>query len=272
MVKSEHNPELVERLAQMHEGNAAAHLKLATEQQYERKDGARSRWTGHQMVAASALVIAASYWSLVDVRKAVSLYRFASKVYRDLGHDYWMVLALISSDANWTAALLSAVDEMRTPTPQAVAFAMVSNEAFDAGHRGRRAERLVTQWRHIGNHPVGRLGIPLDYYGRCAQAMQDARERKNPRRFLGEAMNYVHRAAEVVRSASHDRFHWSRLESTILPAEPEAVAMTTAISTMSRVFQVSITEMPNLDDHGRLLVEIGDEIWRVNHHEDEPGR
>jgi len=153
---------------------------------------------------------------------------------------------------------------------QTVAFAMICNEMYDAGRRGHRSERLVAHWRQAGNYPIGRLGIPLDYYVRCAQAMHDARAKKSVEGFLVEVATYVHRAAEVLRSASHDRFHWLRLESTVLPAEPEAVAMTTAMSTISRaIFGVPISEMPNLDSHGRLLVEIGDQMWQAGQRDDQ---
>src|SRR6266702_4547012 len=89
--------------------------------------------------------------------------------------------------------------------------------------------------------------------------MLAARDKKNVEHFFAEAANYVQRAAEIVRSASHDRFHWRSLQSTVLPAEPEAVAITTAMSMMSHaMFQRSISDMPNLDAHGRLLVEVGE--------------
>jgi hypothetical protein len=124
-----------------------------------------------------------------------------------------------------------------------------------------RAERLDDHWRHAGNSPIGRLGIPLDYYVRVAQAMRAARTRRDFDRFVVEAAAYVLRAAEVIRSASHDHFHWLRLQSTILPAEPEAVAMTTAMSMMAHaVFGRPMSEMANLDAHGMRLVEIGNEL------------
>jgi hypothetical protein len=270
MPKLELDPQLIERLALTHEGNAIAHISLAAEERREGADAPRPGWAQHHMLGASGFVIAASYWSLIDARKAVALYRVATKIYHDMGHGYWMVLALTSANENEITPILSVVDETPVPSPQTVAFAMISNEMYDTDRHGARAERLNAHWRQVGNYPIGRLGIPLDYYAHCAQAMHAARAEKSAERFIVEAVNYVHRAAEVLRSASHDRFHWLRLESTILPAEPEAVAMTTAMSTMSRaLFGVPITEMPNLDEHGRLLVEIGDEMWEAAHRDSE---
>jgi hypothetical protein len=260
MPELEHDPRLVERLALMHEGNAMAHMKRAAERQ-EAGDASRSGWTQHQMLAASSFVIAASYWSLIDPRRAVKGYRNTARIYREMRHDYWIVLALASANDNEITPALYAVDETPAPNPQMVAFAMVCNEMYDADHNGSRAERLNSHWREIGNYPIGRLGIPLDYYARCAQAMRAARAKKSVENFFAEVANYVHRAAEVIRNASHDRFHWLRLESTILPAEPEAVAITTAMSVVSHtIFDIPISEVANLDAHGRRLVEIGDEM------------
>jgi len=138
---------------------------------------------------------------------------------------------------------------------------MVGNDVTRSDRSNVRTERLNAEWRHAGNIPVGRLGIQLDHYARCARAMRTARSERNIERFFAEAANYVHRAAEAIRGASHDRFHWRRMQSTILPAEPEAVAMTTAMSMMSHeLFQLPISEIPNLDLHGRLLVEVGEEM------------
>ena len=265
MPELEHDRRLIERLALVHEANAAVHAKCAVDQregdQREGDDARRSGWTQHEMLAASGLVIAASYWSLIAPARAVKLYRMAGDAYHNLGHSYWIVLALASATEKEISVLLSAVDETPDPSPQTVAFAMVANEVSGGDRRGARAERLNAHWHHAGNVPVGRLGMPLDHYALCAQAMRTARSDKNIERFFAGAANYVHRAAEVLRSASHDRFHWLQLRSSILPAEPEAVAMTTAMSMMSHsMFRTPISKMPNLDAHGRLLVELGDEM------------
>ncbi|HEX9198735.1 MAG TPA: hypothetical protein VF865_04205 [Acidobacteriaceae bacterium] len=196
---------------------------------------------------------------MITPSKAILCYRRATEIYRAMNHSYWIVLALASGSANEIAAMSSVTDETSALSPQVVAFAMVGNEMSEADLRGARAERLNAHWHHAGNIPIGRLGIPLDHYARCAQAIRAARDKKNVEHFFAEAANYVQRAAEIVRSASHDRFHWRSLQSTVLPAEPEAVAITTAMSMMSHaMFQRSISDMPNLDAHGRLLVEVGE--------------
>ncbi len=258
MKEIEFDLRLIQRVALMHEGNAMAHIKR--DEQRERGDNVRAAWSPHAMLAASSVVIAASYWSLISPGKAVLAYGMGAEMYRRMGHSYWLALALASVNEDEMARMPSVVEETRVPTAQTVAFALICNEV-SSNHRNSRYELLNTHWKHTGNVPIGRLGIPLDHYGRCANAMRAAREEKNIDRFLAEAGNYVHRAAEIVRTASHDRFHWRRLQSTILPAEPEAVAITTALSVISHeVFQMPITEMSNLDPYGRLLVEIGEKM------------
>jgi hypothetical protein len=260
MPELEHDRRLIERLAMVYEANAEVHLRRTADRP-EALETTPTQWSQHEMLAASGLVIAASYWSLLEPRKAVTLYRKAAESYQRRGHGYGMVLALASASANNIAGMLSALSETPDPTPQTIAFAMVANEVSDSDLRAGRAERLNADWRHAGNVPIGRLGIPLDHYARCAQAMHAARGDKSVERFFSKAADFVHRAAEVLRSASHDRFHWAQLRSTILPAEPEAVAMTAAMSMMSHsMFSTPISKMPNLDRYGRLLVELGDEM------------
>ncbi len=267
MLELEHDPHLIERLALMHEGNADAHLKR-TANQHNDVDAPRSGfiWGQQEMLAASGFVVAASCWSLIAPERASLLYRRVTPMYRAMGHSYWMVLALASASEDEIAAMPSAIDDTRDPSSQSVAFAMVGNAMADIDRQSARTERLNAEWGHAGNVPIGRLGIPLDHYARCAHAIRAAREEKNIERFFAEAGTFVQRAAEAIRSASHDRFHWLRLQSTILPAEPEAVAITTAMSMMSHsIFRTPITEIPNLDAHGRLLVEVGDEMRKAAH-------
>lgn len=272
MAEIEHDRGLIKRLAQMHDGNAGAHMRAA--EQHEDTNMPQRGWTEHAMIAASSLVIAASYWSLINAHTAVMRYRRAAEMYRTMGHNYWIVLALASASEEEMARLPFALNDMSVPDPQSVAFLMVGNQVADTDLRGLHAERLEEHWRHAGNIPVGRLGIPLDHYARCAQAMDAAHEGRQPDRFLLQGANYIRRAAEVLHSASHDQYHWLRLQSAILPAEPEAVAMTTAMSRMSHsMFRRSLSESPNLmrnlDRHGRMLAQIGDEMWNAAHGENE---
>lgn len=260
MAELQHDRRLVERLAVVYEGSAALHADRAQSEK-ERRHVAFNQWSQHEMLAASDMAVAASYWSLIDPRRAVRLYRVAAELYRSLGHSYSIVLALASGARREVQVTNETFDEAARSNVDAVAFAMVANELGEDDRTNARAERLAGDWRHAGNIPVGRMGIPLDLYGRCAQAMHQAKTQMNRERFSDDAARYVHRAAEVLRTASHDRYHWQRLHSAILPAEPEAVAMATAMSMMSHdAFGMPISEMLDLDEYGRQLVTLGDQM------------
>lgn len=262
MPELEHDRELIERLALVHEANATDHVQRAVEARTAAA-APRGGWSQHEMLAASGFALAASYWSLIAPRIAVQRYRRAAEMYRALGHTYWMVLALLSGSETEMVQIFASIDEPPAPPgAQAVAFAMVGNELAGEDRNGWRRERLDTHWRHLGNLPVARLGIPLDHYARVAGAIRVARAERDMDRFFAETGAYVRRAAEVLHSASHDQFHWQRLLSTALPAEPEAVAMTRAMSMVSHeLFETPLSAMGELDAHGRRLVEIGDEMW-----------
>ena len=146
-----------------------------------------------------------------------------------------------------------------------VGDAVAPNEIASA-----RGERMNERWRHFGNVPVGRLGIPLDHYGECALAMREARAEREPRAFAVGMANYLRRASEVMRAASHDRYHWLRLQSAVLPAEPEAIAVTAAAAMLShRWFDHSAADLSErmsleADRYGRMMLEIGDDLWRAS--------
>jgi hypothetical protein len=259
MAELEQDLGLIQRLAQMYEGNADARLRQVDENSNEK--GTPLTLRQHEMVGASSLAIAASYWSMISPSRALALYRRASIVYRAMGHSYWMVLALAAASADEIGGMASVIGGMPMATPQSIAFSMVGTALAHTEDDDARMKWLDAEWHHAGNGPVGRLGIPLDHYGNCARAMVAARRTERIDSFLTAGAAYVHRAAEVIRSASHDTFHWLRLQSSILPAEPEAVAMTTALSMMSySIFRVPISELSNLDSHGQLLVKIGDNM------------
>src|SRR6478609_2850251 len=95
-------------------------------------------------------------------------------------------------------------------------------------------EHLEALWAHAGNVPIGRLGITFDHYVHCARAMRAAGRTKNVDAVRRAAVDYLDRASEVLRRASHDRFHWLRLQSSLLPAEPEAVAVMVALAAVAR--------------------------------------
>jgi hypothetical protein len=149
MPELEHDRELIDRLARMHEGNAVAHVNRAAEQ---REEGVvpRTGWSQHQMLAASGFVIAASYWSLVEPSRAVADYRIATEIHRALGHSYWMVLALASASESDIVSVPLVIDDTRDPNPLTVAFAMIGNEVSNADGRGMRAELSTT----IGGMPA----------------------------------------------------------------------------------------------------------------------
>jgi|SRR5579864_395643 len=268
MAAREYDSRLIERLALMYQGNAAAHFSSVRHPEVNRDKSLR-RWSRHEMLAASSLTLAASYWSLIAPGNAVLQFAKAAEIYRSLGHNYWVVLAFISGRERQIDELSSVLAEMAPLSSQLTALALVANELSDAPQREARAERLDGIWRSTGNVPSGRLAIPLDYYGHWVRVIREARSEKDIRRFFAQSAELVNRATEVLRMASNDRFHWSRFQSGILPAEPEIIALTKAMSMISSsTFDTPILEMTNLDTQARLVVQIGDEMRKAANQEE----
>jgi hypothetical protein len=181
-----------------------------------------------------------------------------------MGHSFWMVLALASEPEAQIPWIWPSVHDNEIPDGLSLAFGMVCVSFSDNERFALQWQRLRKHWDVVGGIPIGRLRIPLDYYGRCANALYSARIKKDAELFLREATNYINRAAEILRMASHDRFHWSRYQSRILPAEPEVIAMIRAMSaTSNSVFRVPMTKMAEVDEHGRRLIEIGEQLRKA---------
>src|SRR5262249_19348169 len=195
---------------------------------------------------------------------ALRRYRNAAQMYRSMGHDYWIVLETVAANWREISKLAPTISEISASRPELIGFAMVTNEAFESENREKRSERLNSLWQHAWNFPSGCLSISLNFYGRWAQGVRSARSEKNVNRFFAECAIYVERASEVLRLASHDRFHWTRLQSTILPAEPEAVAVTKTMSMLSHsLFWKTLIGISNLYEQGRFFVRIGEEMRKA---------
>jgi hypothetical protein len=234
-------------------------------------------------------------WSLIDARKAKECYRHAAQRYAAMHHAYAWPLAIASSEDASIDMQLDTLDlskdsleSVRTVTPQAVAFAILSNEMdrVRARHRSgfpvrseskieRREDDLRDKMLRFGNVPVGRLGIPFEYYERCARAMRAVEPGPRVSDLDAAAESYVRRASEVIRWAAHDRYHWESLQTAILPGEPEAVAVTVAMATVSHaVRNRGIAIQPELDQHARLLLELGETLYAAgqNPRDEQGGR
>jgi hypothetical protein len=247
-VELQHDRELVEMMATTAEGNAWVHRQLMGSHEERRN---RTAWSQHEMLAASGFIVAASYWSLIDARKAVELYATAAETYRQLDHEYWIVAALAAGPRQ-RGAWPSRSQESLERSPQTVAFEMLWRATVSSDERTLPPE-LETAREHFGNVPVGRLRIPLYVYGRCAEALRE----RDVHSMSVEAPGYVARAAEVIEAASRDHLHWQSLRTAILPAEPEAVATIASFARVARELHVSLPEMTsNLGEHARRLVAI----------------
>jgi hypothetical protein len=262
-MQSQRSLSISERLAKIYEGNARVHLKAYRKRNRVKQEPA-SEWSTPEMLAASGFAIAGSYWSLTNPRKAVSAFRNASDLYRSRGQSFSLVLGLASEPETLLPWLWTSTIETQLSDGLSLAFGMVCLSFSDDERFDLHRERFREHFENERSIPIGRLGIPLDYYARCAHAMYFARTRRDAELLLTEATTYVNRASEVLRIASLDRFHWSRFQSRILPAEPEVIAMVRAMSVIFHdVFRLPMTKLAGIDDYGRHLIEIGEKIRKA---------
>lgn len=200
------------------------------------------------LLEASCLVIAASSAALLDVRESKDLFRRAAESYMamanmggesqrrrrmdgaELDHgkgSFAILLAICGMDVQLTVTLLEAIDRRKThfSSPDTLAALLVARAmlTFSGVRLEGRHELpwLMEEARSMSAYEVGRLGIPLSHYVNLARLS---------RRDLGfeEESKFVSlvfaRVGDFVEGAVGTK-DWSRLQSQVLPFEPELLVI-----------------------------------------------
>ena len=218
--------ERIESIATAYEGRA---MGLAQDQ-----EGAEGRPLAdalldpedRQLILGSSFFIAGSYWSLIDGKHARTAFAAAAE---SLPHD---------NPAAVIAASIADV-EMKPPgdvprdlgelPPQWQVFATMMIVALH--DREGEAYRVIERVRSFAALPIGRLGVPASYYLNLATELMELRRRRidDFEELPRTLTSLLLRADEVVAVARRDHYHWSRLRSRILPAEPELILASIAL-------------------------------------------
>jgi hypothetical protein len=227
--------------------------------------------------SAALLTAAASYWILIDPHRSFSLFADAGNLYADLGRSFAYVASICGAvrqlphlaalqiypetdmgaeEANylllreaWNSAL-----DIAQPDP-----AFGSNLRVDSGNRGA--------W------PTGRLRIPQRSQLavlRNSIELTDRWSSKEEIRYIGQdqfirdLQSFLARADEQVEIAMSDHYHWRRLQSSLLPVEPEivavcAVAAASALATSGE----EILGRINVPERAVIPLLLGTEIART---------
>jgi hypothetical protein len=199
------------------------------------------------VLAASSYASAAVCRSLVDAQEAKELFREAAERYRALDNPYYVLLAICADAQPLVLTYLEGrLGTAQMATPETVFYDMVA-AMYGQTIAPRRdvIAALVSSHEQAQQYrfaPVGRLRLPLflydDLYEEFARGTYPLHTGRRAGRNDGRAwpifLRYSHRVGEVVGAAMGDNFHWSQLQSRILPIEPEAIALSLAVAALGR--------------------------------------
>jgi hypothetical protein len=186
-----------------------------------------------QREIASLYTIAGSYRLLLEPREAAASLRSAAAHFSLTGSLFAHPLAVCSGDtsAGWIEEL---AEGGRALSPNERQLIMLRLGWLDALKGGQDQEIHATLFAHM-NHAapdsaavVGRMRVPLDATMRLLASV-DQMGGDDGDREMQEVVASVHdfliRAYDVTAAAMSDRLHWRSLMSSVLPVEPEAVAL-----------------------------------------------
>jgi hypothetical protein len=230
------DPKRVRRAAEVYEGHGRTTLAGAADQ----PDGEIV------MVGASSLVIAASYWSLLNSRRSRGIFLEAARAYHGMKHPFFITLAICGEDPQLVANAAEAatgrtrqetIDLMEPAILLHDILAMMGAMSFSPQEDVvGRVTRLLQRTEAYRFDPIGRLDLPAHLYFDLTSAMRRAASHDDPNM---EAMRttlarFLQRVDESVGAAMSNQFHWKRLRSNVLPVEPEVLAGCMAADFMIR--------------------------------------
>jgi hypothetical protein len=167
--------------------------------------------------------------SLVSPEEALPLFRSAAQVYRQLKHPFWKVAAVCGLDKELllTEELIPSQMVETTPNEYLYEQLRLSYLARTSSTTRKIPNTLEQQGitaRTLRLRRAGRLNLPLQLY-------LEALENTSPITYksvndVGDPLrDLLYRAQESTELASADSYHWRHLRGSVVPIEPELLAV-----------------------------------------------
>jgi hypothetical protein len=181
----------------------------------------------HRLRAATMKVLAGACWCLTELPRAPDAFAEARSIYQSLGRSFALVTAICAGEVN-----LPDIELLGSPTVDDLAFHALSvawllaSDAADRLESDAILEQLAEDGRRSGLYLTGQLDIPYYHYLRLAQAVRAAARGEDAMRALARPLpRILERATEPLRLAMSDRFHWRMIQTSVMPVEPELLAI-----------------------------------------------
>jgi hypothetical protein len=182
---------------------------------------------GPNVRTATMSVVAASCWAAIDSAASQRWWRSAHEQYADLRHPYAELITVCAG--------FSGREEIELRPPQnalalqcrliLLAWLSVVASEYAVSYRDG-LEHLDAMTAEFAVMCPGQLGLPVRHVHLFARALcSDWGEQGLSPRAANAAEYLLRRAADAVRAAQADRFHWRRILPGFMPVEPEWLAV-----------------------------------------------
>lgn len=201
--------------------------------------------------AATMSVLDASCGVLMDSHASQPLWQVAYGLYADLGHPYADLLAVCAGLTDFEYSLSRPPRTALALLCRLIALAWLTVATPRSGNNyGEELENLGPLVTSMGAPCPGQLGLPLHHVNQFASILStDWLESGFTRRTAATAEHLLRRAADTVRAAQEDHYHWRRILPGFMPVEPEWLALGRIIHESLIRARVNLAEgsLPALD-------------------------
>ncbi len=227
--------------------------------------------------SATLLTVAACYWLLLDPPRSFPLFIEASNLYVSLGRSFAYVVAICGAVRQFPQ-MPSSHNESGTEIDVEETHHLLLREAWDSAlgvsrFDPERVENLLTELSNQRAWPTGRLQVPQRSH---LAVLRDSINLTSGWSHIADSgsididplardlQSFLVRADEQVEIAMSDRYHWRRLQSALLPVEPEAVAMcAVGVASALAAFGEGILDRIDVSERAAVPLRLGTEIARI---------
>lgn len=182
---------------------------------------------GPHLYGATMSVMAASCWTLVDATSSQRWWWDAREQYADLGHPYADLIAVCAGMAGLNLTEIQPMQSALALQCRILLLAWLSlTGPGRLSYRDELLERSEIPAANLATARPGQLNLPTYHVQRFARFLSADLSKKGLSDRTVDAASYLLRcAADTVRAAQADRYHWCRILPGFMPVEPEWLAI-----------------------------------------------
>lgn len=181
---------------------------------------ARTSEPGSHARAATMKIRAAACWCLVSPARAPAAFSEARRLYQDLGQPFAIAVAICAGER-----ALPSVESRQSTAPDDRAYKALWLAWSVASRMTAASAALATPAYDREWFPAGQLGVPVQLYQEFASGVGRAIRSGDSRQLARSLPQLLQRGTEPVRMAMADQYHWQALATSVMPVEPELLAI-----------------------------------------------